>query len=73
MIAGAGADRLQDGMRLAFGTPIGRAARVYRGRQIITVKTYPQFIEKAKEALRRASYKLPIPCRIVIEMKATTP
>ncbi|MCD6508833.1 MAG: 50S ribosomal protein L16 [Thermoprotei archaeon] len=73
MIAGAGADRLQDGMRLAFGTPIGRAARVYRGTQIITVKTYPQFIEKAKEALRRASYKLPIPCRIVIEMKATTP
>ncbi len=70
MIAGAGADRLQDGMRLAFGTPIGRAARVHRGKEIITVKTYPQFIEQAKEALKRASYKLPVPCRIVMEVKA---
>ncbi|RLF22676.1 MAG: 50S ribosomal protein L16 [Thermoprotei archaeon] len=66
MIAGAGADRLQDGMRLAFGTPIGCAARVHRGQQLITVKTTEQFIEKAKEALRRAASKLPVPCRIVI-------
>ena len=69
MIAGAGADRLQDGMRLAFGTPIGRAARVYRGQELITVKTYPQFIEKAKEALRRAASKLPMPTRIVVIME----
>ncbi len=70
MIAGAGADRLQDGMRLAFGTPIGRAARVRPGSQIITVRTLPQFIDDAKEALRRAASKLPIPCRIIVELKA---
>lgn len=69
MIAGAGADRLQDGMRLAFGTPIGRAARVQPGTEIITVKTTPQFIEEAKEALRRAASKLPVPCRITVKMQ----
>ncbi|RLF16137.1 MAG: 50S ribosomal protein L16 [Thermoprotei archaeon] len=66
MIAGAGADRLQDGMRLAFGTPIGRAARVRRGQEVITIKTYSQFVDKAKEALRRAASKLPMPCRIIV-------
>ncbi|MCD6094966.1 MAG: 50S ribosomal protein L16 [Thermoprotei archaeon] len=67
MIAGAGADRLQDGMRLAFGTPIGRAARVRRGQEVITIRTRRQFIEQAKEALRRAASKLPLPCKIVIQ------
>ncbi len=69
MIAGAGADRLQEGMRLAFGDPIGRAARVRMGQPVITVRTYPQFIDKVKEALRRAKYKLPFPCRIIIEQE----
>jgi len=67
MIAGAGADRLQDGMRLAFGTPIGRAARVRRGQEVITIRTRRQFIEQAKEALRRAASKLPLPCKVVIQ------
>jgi len=67
MIAGAGADRLQDGMRLAFGTPIGRAARVRRGQEVITIRTRKQFVEQAKEALRRAASKLPLPCKIVIQ------
>ncbi|HDH91566.1 MAG TPA: 50S ribosomal protein L16 [Candidatus Aenigmarchaeota archaeon] len=67
MMAMAGADRLQDGMRLSFGTPIGRAARVKPKQTIIYVKISKERLEEAKEALRRAASKISIPCRIVIE------
>ena len=67
MMAMAGADRLQDGMRLSFGTPIGRAARVRKGQVVMYVETNPQYLEYAKEALRRAASKLSLPCRIVVE------
>jgi len=67
MIFGAHADRLQDGMRRAFGKPIGTAARVLPNQTIITVKVNADGVEVAKEALKRGSAKLPIPCRIIIE------
>ena len=67
MMAVAGADRLQDGMRLAFGTPIGRAARVYANQTIMYVRVNPENLEHAKEALRRAASKIPMPCRVVVE------
>jgi len=66
MMAVAGADRLQDGMRLAFGTPIGRAARVRRGQRLMMVRVSPDAVEAAKEALRRAASKMPVPGRIVV-------
>ena len=66
MIAAAGADRLQDGMRLAFGTPIGRAARVSVGQTVILVRVNKEYVDEAKKALIRAKSKLPLPCRIVI-------
>lgn len=66
MMAMAGADRLQDGMRLAFGTPIGRAARVCENQTVIYVRVNEEHVGKAKEALRRAASKLPLPCRIEI-------
>ncbi|MEM1580991.1 MAG: 50S ribosomal protein L16 [Candidatus Bathyarchaeia archaeon] len=67
MIFGAHADRLQEGMRRAFGKPIGRAARVEPNQEIIIVHVDESGLEVAKEALRRAEAKLPTPCRIVIE------
>jgi len=67
MIFGAHADRLQDGMRKAFGKPVGAAARVKVGQPIIEVSVNENAIEVAKEALKRGQDKLPIPCRIVIE------
>ncbi|RLE89309.1 MAG: 50S ribosomal protein L16 [Thermoprotei archaeon] len=67
MMAIAGADRLQDGMRLAFGTPIGRAARVKAYQTIMYVRVSKENIDTAKEALRRAASKIPVPCRIIIE------
>lgn len=71
MMAMAGADRLQDGMRQAFGTPIGRAARIRIGQVLMEVKTNPGFVDHAKEALRRAGSKMPLGTRIIIENNET--
>jgi large subunit ribosomal protein L10e len=67
MIFGAHADRLQDGMRRAFGKPIGTAARVKSNQPILVVNVNENGIEVAKEALKRGGAKLPMPCRIFIE------
>ncbi|MCW7071956.1 MAG: 50S ribosomal protein L16 [Candidatus Methanospirareceae archaeon] len=65
--SGAGADRVSSGMRHAFGKAVGTAARVKSGQKMLSVGIEGQNFEDAKEALRRASYKLPTPCRIVVE------
>lgn len=67
MAVGAGADRISDGMRQAFGRPIGTAARVSAGQKLITVRIPKEFARIGKEALNRAAMKLPIPCRRVFE------
>ena len=67
MIFGAHADRLQEGMRRAFGKPIGTAARIKPNQTIITVNVNENGIKIAKEALKRGRAKLPVPCRILIE------
>lgn len=67
MIFGAHADRLQEGMRRAFGKPIGTAARVKPNQTIITVNVNEDGIKIAKEALKRGEAKLPVSCRIIIE------
>ena len=67
MIFGAHADRLQDGMRKAFGKPVGSAARIKVGQPVIEVGVNEDALEVAKEALRRGQNKLPMPCRIIIE------
>jgi large subunit ribosomal protein L10e len=64
MIATAGADRLQEGMRRSFGKPSGRAARVKSNQSIIDIYVNEPALEYAKEALRVCSTKLPTPCRI---------
>jgi large subunit ribosomal protein L10e len=66
MIFGAHADRLQDGMRRAFGKPIGVAARVKIQQTIITIGVTKDSVEIAKQALKRGKAKLPMTCRIVI-------
>lgn len=67
MVMGAKAERLQKGMRRAFGKPIGRAARVESNQEIMVVRVDESGLEVAKEALRRAASKLPVTCRIVVE------
>ncbi len=53
---GAGADRVSEGMRLAFGKAVGTAARVAPKQKIFTVYTNAQYIDKAKEAVRKGGY-----------------
>src|SRR5271157_4393873 len=60
MIATAGADRLQEGMRKAFGKPIGLAARVGIGSVVLELSVKAENLEKAKQAMWAASTKLPM-------------
>jgi large subunit ribosomal protein L10e len=60
MIAVAGADRLQEGMRRAFGKATGLAARVTEGQIILELRVKADALEKAKVAMRVASSKLPM-------------
>ncbi|MCD6313192.1 MAG: 50S ribosomal protein L16 [Thaumarchaeota archaeon] len=66
MIFGAHADRLQEGMRRAFGKPVGRAARVSEGSPVFRVLVNENGLEAAKRALDLASKKLPKSYRILI-------
>lgn len=70
MAMGAGADRISDGMRRAFGKPVAHAVRTQIGMELLTVYTTPDHLETAKEALRKASHKLPIPTRLMITPSA---
>ncbi len=70
--AGAGADRFSTGMKKSFGKPIGVAARLKEGQAIFEVGVNKEGIKTAKQALERASKKLPCGCRIeIIENKSS--
>ncbi len=64
---GAGADRISDGMRAAFGSPVGTAARVKAGQTVMYIRTTTANLGNAKVALTKAAHKLPTPCRVVVE------
>jgi len=59
MLTCAGADRLQTGMRGAYGKPYGRVARVKVGQDIMSVRTKENMKDAVCEALRRAKFKFP--------------
>jgi len=67
LAAGAGADRFQTGMSHSFGKPIGMAARVHKGQELLVVKTTIKHVEAAKKALKQAIYKFPLKGHIEIE------
>ena len=67
MMAFAGADRLQDGMRRSFGKPMDIAARIRANQPLVTIHTQPQFIDMAKRALKVGGDKLPTPYYIRFE------
>merc|ERR1711879_537719 len=59
MLSCAGADRLQTGMRGAWGKSYGTAARCDIGQVLMSVRTKDEKIAIAIEALRRAKFKFP--------------
>ena len=59
MMTGAGADRLQEGMRRGFGKIMGRAADLKKDQPIIAVKTFKEKIDLARKALITTASKVP--------------
>lgn len=72
MLAFAGADRVQSGMRNSFGRSIGVCARVRAGQIIVDVGTYIRNLPLVRDRLRVAYMKVPSSCQIVI-LKYKTP
>jgi large subunit ribosomal protein L10e len=69
MLSCAGADRLQTGMRGAFGKPNGTVARVNIGQIIMSVRSKDTNKATVIEALRRSQYKFPGRQKIVVSKK----
>ncbi len=65
LAAGAGADRLSTGMAHSFGKSVGVAAQVKAGKPLFTVHIGKENISLARQALKRASYKVPCKCSII--------
>jgi large subunit ribosomal protein L10e len=66
MLTCAGADRLQTGMRGAFGKPMGTCARVAIGQVLLSIRCRDQHGATAQEALRRAKFKFPGRQKIIV-------
>ena len=58
MIAAAGADRLQEGMRRAFGKALNLGARVKAGQCIMEMHIKKEHLEAAKKSMKGACVKL---------------
>jgi len=69
MLSCAGADRLQTGMRQAFGKPTGLVARVNIGQIIFSVRSKEANLKHVLEALRRCKYKFPGRQNIIVSNK----
>lgn len=67
MISGAGADRLQKGMRASFGRPTDRAARLSKGTEVFTLYTTKANVAHVKNAFTKAKRKLSGSYSFVVE------
>jgi large subunit ribosomal protein L10e len=65
MMAFAGADRLQAGMRQSFGKPSGTAARVRPNQVVLLLRVNEENVPGAFQALKRGMRKMPITCKIL--------
>ncbi len=65
LAAGAGADRMSQGMSHSYGKPIGAAARVFTGQTVFELRLNKDNLSVGREALHRAAKKLPCSCKIV--------
>jgi large subunit ribosomal protein L10e len=69
MLSTAGADRLQTGMRHAYGKPDGTVARARIGQAVMACRTNKDGLKHAAEAPRRASFKFAGKARVVASSK----
>lgn len=66
LASGAGADRLSTGMKLAYGKPVGCAARVREGQTVMELRINKEHMKMARLALERAAKKFPCSCKIIV-------
>lgn len=59
MLTCAGADRLQSGMRQAFGKSYAKACRIKIGDHLVSIRVKKEMVPHVLEALRRGKNKLP--------------
>ena len=69
MLSCAGADRLQTGMRGAFGKPYGLVAQVKIGHILMSVRTKDSAKANCIEAFRRAQHKYPGQQKLVVSRR----
>ena len=69
MLSCAGADRLQAGMRGAFGKSYAKACRVKIGDILISIRIKTEHMKVAAEALRKGKNKLPGRQKIMVSTK----
>jgi large subunit ribosomal protein L10e len=67
MATGAGADRTSEGMKRAFGKPIGLAAQVDDGQVIAEANVKEKDLDVAKKALNKFKYKVPCTCSVEVK------
>jgi|TARA_Y100000310_G_C20643604_1_gene795324 large subunit ribosomal protein L10e len=67
MLTGAGADRMQSGMKHAFGKAMGSAAQLKKGSTIFTVNCTEESIDFVKKALAKTKSRMPGKITIEIE------
>ena len=58
MLSGAGADRMQTGMKQSFGKVEGMAAQVKKGTTIFTAEVPEEMVEFAKEKLAKTKTRI---------------
>ncbi len=66
LASGAGADRFSSGMAHSFGKPTGSAAQIRKGDTIFHLYVDKSNVNLGKQALERASKKLPCSCTIQV-------
>ncbi|MEK6875029.1 MAG: 50S ribosomal protein L16 [Nanoarchaeota archaeon] len=67
LASGAGADRMSTGMAHSFGKPIGLAAQIKEGKEIMRLELNENNIELGRKALKRASFKIPCGWSILVK------
>jgi large subunit ribosomal protein L10e len=54
-------------MKKAYGKAVGTAARLKINKPILVARVDEENVESAKVALKRASDKFPVPCKIIVK------
>ena len=67
MATGAGADRVQSGMRGAVGKAVSSEALVRKDQKVVTAYVNVKDFEHVKVALNRAAMQLPVSCRLTVD------